>query len=142
MPRRTTVQAKMCGGAEAFSIRRLEGSRWCLRRTLAMGIECRFGTGKADDGTVDRSGRRRYSIPNATGWIGSRGGSMPASQRARRLLVMEHTGGMACCEHVAGLLLAWVLRRIEITALREFRGGESLRYDHRGATARTMPSRG
>jgi hypothetical protein len=30
--------------AEAFSIRRLEGSRWRLRRTLAMGIGWRFGT--------------------------------------------------------------------------------------------------
>jgi hypothetical protein len=28
--------------AEAFSIRRLEGSRWRLRRTLAMGNEYRF----------------------------------------------------------------------------------------------------
>src|ERR1039458_5394130 len=29
-------------GAEAFSIRRLEGSRWRLRRTLAMGIGWRL----------------------------------------------------------------------------------------------------
>jgi hypothetical protein len=28
--------------AEAFSIRRLEGRRWCLRLTLAMGSKCRF----------------------------------------------------------------------------------------------------
>jgi len=28
--------------AEAFSIRRLEGSRWRLRRTLAMENQCRF----------------------------------------------------------------------------------------------------
>jgi len=28
--------------AEAFSMRRLEGSRWRLRRTLAMGSECHF----------------------------------------------------------------------------------------------------
>jgi hypothetical protein len=35
--------------AEAFSIRRLEGSRWRLRRTLAMGIECRFRTWKAEE---------------------------------------------------------------------------------------------
>ncbi len=27
---------------EAFSIRRLEGRRWRLRRTLAMGNQCRF----------------------------------------------------------------------------------------------------
>jgi hypothetical protein len=31
--------------AEAFSIRRLGGSRWRLRRTRPMGIGCRFGTG-------------------------------------------------------------------------------------------------
>jgi hypothetical protein len=42
--------------AEAFSIRRLEGSRWRLRRTLAMGIECRFGTGKPDGCLPSSSG--------------------------------------------------------------------------------------
>ena len=35
-------RAKICIQAEAFSIRRLEGSRWRLRRTLVMGIEWRF----------------------------------------------------------------------------------------------------
>jgi hypothetical protein len=52
--------------AEAFSIRRLEGSRWCLRRTLAIGIGCRFGTGKTDNDRVDHSGNRGYRIPDGT----------------------------------------------------------------------------
>jgi hypothetical protein len=47
--------------AEAFSIRRLEGSRWRLRRTLAMGIEWRFGTRKAEDDLP--------SIEQKFGWI-------------------------------------------------------------------------
>jgi len=36
--------AKLDRAGEAFSIRRLEGSRWRLRRTWPMGIECYFGT--------------------------------------------------------------------------------------------------
>jgi len=35
-------------GAEAFSIRRLEGRRWRLRRTRCMGIGCRFDAGMSE----------------------------------------------------------------------------------------------
>ena len=125
--------------AEAFSIRRLEGSRWWLRRTLAMGIGCRFGTGKADDDRVDHPGSRGYSIPNESVEIGHRIGGMAATQQVRQSPLIEHTCGMTCGEHVAGPLLAAPLGRIEVTAQREFRGGESLRYDHRGAAVRAMP---
>jgi hypothetical protein len=125
--------------AEAFSIRRLEGSRWCLRRTLAMGIGCPFGTGKADDDPAGHSGSRGYSIPNGMVEIQYRIGGVFATQRARQSPVMEHTCAMTCGEHVAGPLLAASLRRIEVTALREVRGGESLRYDHRCTAVRAMP---
>jgi hypothetical protein len=50
---RKRLGAEVWGGAEsrseAFSIRRLEGSRWRLRRTLVMGIEWRFCTWKTED---------------------------------------------------------------------------------------------
>jgi hypothetical protein len=42
--------------AEAFSIRRLEGSRWRLRRTRAMGNGCHSGTGKPDDMSAEGNG--------------------------------------------------------------------------------------
>ena len=131
---------RRCGiRAEAFSIRRLEGSRWRLRRMLAMGIGCRFGTGKADDELGDQSGNRAHSVPNGTVEMEYRIGGMPASHRARQSAVFEHTCGMARREHVAGPLVAVSLGRIEVTAPREFRGGESLRDDHRGAAVGTVP---
>ena len=92
-----------------------------------MGIECRFGTGKADDDPVDHSGNRGHGVPNGTVAIEYRTGGVSATRRAKQSPVMGHTCGMACGEHVAGLLLAAWLGRIEVTAPREFRGGESLR---------------
>jgi hypothetical protein len=104
-----------------------------------MGIECPFGTGKADDDPADHSGNREYGIPNGTVEIECRIGGMSATKWARRPPVMEHTCGMACSEHVARPLLVASLRRIEVTAPREFRGGEPLRYDHRCAALWAVP---
>jgi len=87
-----------------------------------MGIGYRFGTGKADDDSVDHSGNRGHGVPNGTVEIEYRIGGMSATQRAGRSPVMEHTYGRACGEHVAGPLLAASLGRIEVTASREFRG--------------------
>ena len=92
-----------------------------------MGIECLFGSGKADGDRADHTGNRGYIFPNGTVEIEYRIGSMSATQPARKSPVTEHTCGMACGEHVAEPLLAASLGRIEVTAPREFRGGESLR---------------
>jgi len=106
-----------------------------------MGIGCRFGTDKTDDDRLDYSGNRGYSIPNGTVEIEDRTGGMSATQQVRQSPLIEHTFGIACGEHVAGPLLAAPLGRIEVTAPRKFRGGESLGYDHRGAAVRAVPSR-
>jgi hypothetical protein len=81
-----------------------------------MGIGCRFGTDKADEGAVERSGKRGYSIPNGTVEVEYPIGGVSATQRAKQPPVIEHTCGMACGEHVAGRLLAASLGRIEVTA--------------------------
>ena len=46
MPRRTKPQTRSgLARSEAFSKRKFEGSRWCLRQMRsAMGFECHFGT--------------------------------------------------------------------------------------------------
>src|SRR5271157_1360855 len=50
--------------AEAFSMRRLEGSRWRLRRTLVMGIEGHFSAGKADHDPADQRQESGYGVLN------------------------------------------------------------------------------
>lgn len=104
-----------------------------------MAIECPFGTGKADDYAADHRGNRGYSLPHGTVQVEYRIGGMSETNRARQWPVMEHTCEMACNEHVARPLLVASLGRIEVTAPREFWGGESLRYDHRCAAVRAVP---
>jgi hypothetical protein len=65
--------------------------------TLAMGIECRFGTGKTEDGLVDCSGNRGYSLRRATAWTES----MLVSGRQGQRPAIGHTCRTACRERAA-----------------------------------------
>ena len=53
----------------------------------------------------------------------------------------KQTNPPACGEHTGGPLLIARLRRIEVTAPREFRGGQSLNHYHRGAAVWATPAR-
>ena len=60
--------------AGAFSIRRLEGSRWRLRRALAMGIGRGFGTDGADNNNVGDGelAETLFRMEICGSWIGSK----------------------------------------------------------------------
>src|ERR1700736_1658538 len=101
------VSARKCRGeelapiAETFSIRRLEGSRWRLRRTLAMGIECHFDVERIGDelptnvessDEVSRSGRfgaknGSHSVP----WIYGKGLGQGLETRMHRRALSTST---------------------------------------------------
>src|SRR5712691_5985247 len=101
MPRGRRLGQRGEPGTEAFSIRRLEGSRWRLRRTRPMGIE-RFWYRVSEWGSADQSRKSRRSTCRwatfSQPFAFERGLNLPGMPWRE----VERTSTPTCREHVQG----------------------------------------